>query len=246
MKKQLVFIATLLLPFISMAQHLRIAVAANAQFVAKTLAAEFKKETGVDAELVVGASGKFTTQIEQGAPFDVFLSADMKYPQELYDKCFTTAKPKEYAYGTLVIWTTKKDLGLSKGLYSLTNPAVGKIAVANPKLAPYGEAAIQALTHLKLLEKVQPNIVYGESIAQVNQYLLTGATDVALTAKSVVLDPSESSKGKWVEVKSNLYQPIAQGVVILKTAAGNKQAQQFYNFIFSKQAKQIFKKYGYQ
>lgn len=245
MKAPLFGLLALLLPFAGMAQQLRVAVAANAQFVAKTLAAEFKKETGTEAELVIGASGKFTTQIEQGAPFDIFLSADMKYPQELYEKGLTTARPKEYAYGKLVIWTTK-NINLKKGLYSLTGPELAKIAVANPKLAPYGEAAIQALTKQQLLEKVQPRIVYGESIAQVNQYLLTGAADAALTAKSVVLDPGQAGKGKWVEVNGDLYQPIAQGIVILKTAAANAKAQQFYNFIFGPRAKQIFQKYGYQ
>ncbi len=245
MKRWLICLAVFVLPLTGIAQRLRIAVAANAQFVAKHLAAEFKRETGIEAELITGASGKFATQIEQGAPFDVFLSADMKYPQELYDQGFAAARPKEYAYGKLVIWTTK-NISLNKGLAVLTDPSINKIAIANPKLAPYGEAAVHALTQMKMLEKVQPKIVYGESIAQVNQYLLTGAADAALTAKSVVLDPEQAGKGKWIEVKSNLYQPIAQGVVIIKTAAGNKQAQQFYRFIFSRQARQIFKKYGYQ
>lgn len=245
MKKLLFCIAAMLLSFTGGAQGLRIAVAANAQFVARTLAAEFKRETGLDAELVVGASGKFTTQIEQGAPFDVFLSADMKYPQELFEKGFTTGKPRVYAYGKLVIWTLK-NISIRDGLYSLTALHGGKIAIANPELAPYGEAAIQALTRLKLLEKVQPNVVYGESIAQVNQYLLTGAADVALTAKSVVLDPGQAGKGKWAEVPGNLYTPIAQGVVILRPAAANPRAQRFYQFIFSKPAQEIFRKYGYQ
>lgn len=238
-------VAVLILSGAGRAQHLRIAVAANAQFVAKALAVEFKRETGIEAQLVVGASGKFTTQIEQGAPFDVFLSADLKYPQELYSKYLTTAPAKEYAYGKLVLWSLK-EVNISKGLHALNSTAINKVAIANPQLAPYGEAALQALTRLKLLAQVQPKIVYGESIAQVNQYLLTGATDAALTAKSVVLDPAMAGKGKWVEVPANLYKPIAQGVVLLKTAASNTQAKQFYNFIFSNQARQIFKRYGYQ
>jgi molybdate transport system substrate-binding protein len=245
MKLLVTFLAIIILPLLAHAQQLRVAVAANAQFVAKALATEFKKETGIDAELIVGASGKFTTQMEQGAPFDVFLSADMKYPQELYSKGLTTSRPKEYAYGKLVFWTLS-NVNISKGLPALTQPAFNKVAIANPKLAPYGEAAVQALIKLNLYQKVQPKIVYGESIAQVNQYLLTGVVSAALTAKSVVLDAAQAGKGKWVEVPSNLYQPIAQGAVILRSAAHQQQAQKFYTFIFSRRAKQIFENYGYQ
>lgn len=245
MKRLIILFTIALLPLFGQAQQLRIAVAANAQFVAKALAAEFKKETGLNAELIIGASGKFTTQIEQGAPFDVFLSADMKYPQELYNKGLTTTRPKPYAYGKLVLWTLS-NTDINTGLRVLMQPAFTKIAVANPKLAPYGEAAVQALTKLKLYQRVQSKIVYGESIAQVNQYLLTGAANAAFTAKSVVLDATQANKGKWIEVPANLYRPIAQGVVILKQTSHQQQAQKFYTFIFSSRAKQIFEKYGYQ
>jgi molybdate transport system substrate-binding protein len=248
MKQRLLFICLItILPFAGIAQKLRIAVAANAQFVAKVLVAQFKKQTGIDAELIVSSSGKLTTQIEQGAPFDVFLSADMKYPQELYNKKFTVAKPQIYAYGTLVLWS-KKEIGLDKGLSALNNPVIKKIAIANAALAPYGEAAEQAMKRTNMLDKLKPKLVYGESIAQVNQYLLAGAVDVAFTAKSVVLDPAQQVKGNWAEVNSKLYAPIAQGVAILKSSTGErlKQANQFYKFLFSNTAKQTFKKYGYR
>jgi molybdate transport system substrate-binding protein len=247
MKKLLVLLSVLVLPFVGIAQKLRIAVAANAQFVAKVLAQEFKKQSGIEAELIISSSGKLTTQIEQGAPFDVFLSADMKYPQELYSKQLTTDKPKVYAYGTLVMWA-KSSINLTGGLKALTSPAVKKIAIANAALAPYGEAAEQAMERSNLLSKLKPKLVYGESIAQVNQYFITGAAEVAFTAKSVVLDPAQKNKGKWVEVNANLYQPIAQGVVMLKSSAGTDktQAKKFYQFLFSAKAKQIFKAYGYR
>ncbi|OKS85347.1 molybdate ABC transporter substrate-binding protein [Mucilaginibacter polytrichastri] len=229
------------------AQKLRIAVAANAQFVAKKLSEEFKKQTGIDADLIVGSSGKLTTQIEQGAPFDVFLSADMKYPQELADKTLTLEQPRIYAYGQLVVWTLNKNAKLTR-LADLTQPVFHKIAVANPTLAPYGEATMQALGKLKLADQLKDKIVYGESIAQVNQYLLSGATEVAFTAKSIVLDPDQQGKGKWVAVDEKLYQPIAQGVVILKSASGKnlEDAQKFYTFLFGPKAKKILKAYGYK
>ncbi|WP_345950360.1 molybdate ABC transporter substrate-binding protein [Mucilaginibacter sp. PAMB04274] len=247
MKKQWISILALLMimPFAATAQKLRIAVAANAQFVAGVLAKAFKQQTGIKAELIVGSSGKLTAQIEQRAPFDAFLSADMKYPQELFDKGFTTGKPKVYAYGALVVWSKQP---LKAGLASLKENEFRKVAIANPALAPYGEAAMQALKKLKLADDLQPKIVYGESVAQVNQYLLTGAVDAAFTAKSVVFEPAQKSIGAWTEVSNKLYRPIAQGVVIIKPAAGknSKYAQAFYNFLFSAKAKQIFKQYGYR
>jgi molybdate transport system substrate-binding protein len=228
-------------------QKLRIAVAANAQYVAKKLAEEFKKETNTDADLIVGSSGKLTTQIEQGAPFDVFLSADMKYPQELADKHLILDQPRIYAYGQLIIWTLNKDAKLSQPS-DLTQSVFHKIAVANPALAPYGEATMQALGKLKLADQLKDKMVYGESIAQVNQYLLSGATEVAFTAKSIVLDPEQKDKGKWVAVNEKLYQPIAQGVVILKASSGKKleDAKKFYTFLFGSKAKTILKAYGYK
>lgn len=247
MKKLLIILFALSLPFAGIAQKLRIAVAANAQFVAKVLAAEFKKQSSIEADLIVSSSGKLTAQIEQGAPFDVFLSADMKYPQELCAKQLTTAKPRVYAYGTLVIWA-KKGISLKGGLKALNNPAVKKIAIANAALAPYGEAAEQAMERSNALSELKPKLVYGESIAQVNQYLLTGAAEVAFTAKSVVLDPAQKGNNNWEEVNTNLYQPIAQGVVMLKSSTGTSinQAKKFYRFLFSARGKQILKTYGYR
>lgn len=237
----------LCLPMAGIGQTLRVAVAANAQFVAEKLAEAFKKQSGIEAQLIVSSSGKLTTQIEQGAPFDVFLSADMKYPQELYQKKMTIAAPKIYAYGALVIWT-KANVVLNKNLSGLNTAAIKKIAIANPKLAPYGTAAEEAMQKTNTFATLKPKLVYGESIAQVNQYLLAGAVDAAFTAKSVVLDPAQKGIGRWTEVDSKLYHPIAQGVVVLKASKGQSlaAANQFYQFLFSAQAKQIFKAYGYR
>ena len=245
MKHAYLFLIFLLFASATFSQQLRVAVAANAQFVSQKLKEEFKKETGIDADLTISSSGKLTAQIEQSAPFDVFMSADMKYPQELADKDLTTGQPAIYAYGTLVMWSLQKR-DLSKGLATVLNEDVNKVAVANPKLAPYGEATIAALTKQNLLEKAAPKIVYGESISQVNQYLLTGAADIAFTAKSVVLDTAMSGKGNWVEVNKSLYNPIAQGVVMIKNSANAEAAKKFYSFLFSKKAKAIFIKYGYK
>ncbi len=247
MKRAFLLFVLLSTCIFTQAQKLRIAVAANAQFVSKKLAEEFKKQTGADADLIVSSSGKLTTQIEQGARFDIFLSADMKYPQELAEKSLTLEQPKIYAYGQLVLWVLNKDLKLSKPA-DLLLPGYKKIAVANPALAPYGEAAMQVLTKLGLSDRLRMKLVFGESIGQVNQYLLTGATEAAFTAKSIVLDPEQQDKGKWIAINENLYKPIAQGVVILKSATGKnlEDAQKFYAFLFGSRGRQILKAYGYK
>jgi molybdate transport system substrate-binding protein len=232
-------------PSFAQPQPLRVAVAANAQFVMEKLSAAFVQKTGIVVEPIISSSGKLTTQIQQGAPFDVFLSADMTYPETLYQQGYTTAAPVVYAYGSLVVWTLS-DLPLSPDLKILLNPAIRHIAIANPTVAPYGEAAISVLKMNKLLEKIQPKIVYGESISQVNQYLLSGAAEVSFTAKSVVLDPSLSQRGQWIDLPQSAYRPIAQGVVIIKRTTQPKAAQQFVAFLQSREARQIFKTFGYR
>ena len=225
------------------AQAVRVAVAANAQFVTEALRKAFKAETGTDLEPIVSSSGKLTAQIRSGAPFEVFLSADTKYPDELHKAGFAAEAPKVYAYGALVLWSGEKR-AMPQHLRFLTGPRIARIAVANPRLAPYGEATVQALTYYKLYPAVQKKLVFGESIAQVNQYVLSGAAAVGFTAKSVVLDPATAGKGAWVEVDRQAYQPIAQSVVLLKKGK-SPGARQFYQFLSGATAKAIFRKYGY-
>jgi len=223
-----------------------VAVAANFRFAMEELNQEFKKETGIDIKTVISSSGKLTAQIKNGAPFDVFLSANMKYPETLYREGHTTTKPKVYAYGSLVLWTLK-DLDLSKGINALSDKKVQKIAIANPKNAPYGIAAINALNYYKIYKKIKPKLVYGESISQTNLYVASGTADAGLTAKSVVLSPKMKDKGKWIEIDKSACKPIAQGIIILKHKKGNKYSasQKFYNFLFSHKAREILKKNGY-
>jgi molybdate transport system substrate-binding protein len=227
------------------AQSLRVAVAANAQFVSKSLGDAFQKQSGIKIESIVSSSGKLTTQIQQGAPFDVFMSADMDYPATLHKAGLTTAAPVVYAYGSLVLWTLT-DLPLSADLNVLQNPAVRHVAIANPATAPYGAAAVSLLKHKKLFDQLQPRMVYGESISQVNQYVLTGAAEVGITAKSVVLDPSLKQRGHWVDLPARGYSPIAQGVVVLKRTQQTKAAQQFIHFLRSTTARRILQQFGYQ
>jgi molybdate transport system substrate-binding protein len=242
-----IILLTLLLQPQSQTRKIRVAVAANAQFVARLLKEAYEKEVpATEVELIIGSSGKLATQIKQGAPFDVFLSADNSYPAALHQAGLTQEQPRVYAFGTLIIWTTK-NLDLSKGIGLVADARVKKIAIANAQLAPYGQAALQALSHYKLNKAAKPKLVYAESIAQVNQYVLSGAADLGFTSKSVVLEPNMKGKGKWIPVAATAYPRIAQSAVLLKSARNRNytQAQRFYNFLYSSKAKAIFKKYGY-
>jgi len=226
------------------AQSLRVAVSANAQFVMEPLRTSFQRQTGIRVETIVSSSGKLAAQIQQGAPFDVFLSADMTYPQALHQQGLTTDAPVIYGYGSLVLWTMGK-LPLND-LSVLQHPSVRHIAIANPATAPYGEAAIALLTYRKQLEAVRDRLVYGESIAQVNQYILSGAAEVGITAKSVVMDPSLKGRGSWMDLPPPGYTPIAQGVVVLKRSRQEKAARQFVQFLRTPEARRILQQYGYR
>jgi molybdate transport system substrate-binding protein len=226
--------------------RLRVAVAANAQYVARALEAEFEKQSGVDLELVVNSSGKITTQVEQGAPYDVFLSADTQYPQALFRKGLTRGKPRVYGYGQLIVWTTRP-VDLSQPLADLLAAGRGKIALANPESAPYGVAALQALAYYGQQQAVADRLVLGESVAQVNQYILAGTVELGFTCQSVVLEPALQGQGQWRPVDPRAYAPIAQSAVLLRSSAARqgKQAQQFFEFLFSPPAQSIFRRYGY-
>ncbi len=221
-----------------------IAVAANMQFAMEELTEAFTRKTGIRCEITVSSSGKLTAQIKKGAPFDVFVSADMKYPLEILKSGLAATRPKVYAYGKLVFWSMKDDINPS--LEMLHNNSFRHIALANPKLAPYGVAAIEVLKNHQLLEKVEKKLVYGESIAQTNQFVITGAAEVGFTAMSVVLSPQMKGKGKWIEINQIDYPPIEQGVVVVKrenSPADN--ALKFYEFLSSKEAIAILETFGY-
>ena len=228
------------------AGSLTVAVAANVKYAFADLQQAFSKESGIEIKSVFGSSGKLTAQIKEGAPFDVFLSADMKYPQVLFENGLATTEPKVYANGVLVLWTLNQ-LDLGKGIQVLADPSVKKIAVANPELAPYGREAMNALDHFKLHAAVGPRLIYGESISQVSQYIESQSADIGFTAKSVVLSPAMTGKGKWIELPKGSYKPIEQGVVMLKYGADTheKAAQRFISFLSSSTARRILEKYGY-
>lgn len=228
-------------------QKVTVAVAANMQYAIKNLKETFEKQTGISVDVIIGSSGKLTQQIEQGAPFDVFVSADTKYADELYNKKFAAAAPKIYAEGLLVLWTARNDINLSSNLQLLATDQIKKIAIANPKTAPYGVAAEEALKYYKLYDQVEGKLAFGESISQTNQFILTQSADVGFTAKSVVVSDEMKGKGKWVAVDTKAYTPISQAAALLQHGEDNNKeaAEKFFKFLYSRSAKEIYKKFGY-
>lgn len=242
-----VFFVSFVLGTSLLAGEISVAVAANLSDVIEVMKAEFSKinpQTKVNT--VLGASGKFTAQIKSGAPFDVFISADMPFPEALYADGIAVTKPVTYASGALAMMSTK-GLDLTKGIGLISDAKVEKIALANPKTAPYGTATIEAFKNAGVYEKVEKKLVYGESISHTVSFAITAADIGFVNASAFYGEKMRHYKeGKdWVSVDTALYTPIAQGIVLLKQAQNNAEAKAFYDFILSAKAKQIFKNYGY-
>ncbi len=243
MKKILVFV---FLGLVSLyGEKINIAVAANVSYAIDDLIKEFNK-TNPDTEVQVtlGSSGKLTAQIKNGAPYDLFMAANMKYPEALEKDEIAVTKPIVYAQGSLAMLSAKK-IDFSKGLALLKEDKIKKIAIANPKTAPYGKATIEALKNAKI--DVTKKFVYGESISQTVSYAITAA-DLGFIAKSSLYSPKMKKFEKnsnWVDVDPKLYTPINQGIVILRKAKSSKDTKAFYDFILSDSAKKIFKEFGY-
>lgn len=243
------FIATALLTAAtsSHAETTLVAVAANFTKPMNEIAAAFEKETGHSAKLSFGSSGKFVAQIENGAPFEVFLSAGDTEPLGLQKNGFAVAKTDfTYAIGKLVLWSAQANLVDEQGQI-LTKGGFKHLALADPKLAPYGEAAVEVLKNKKLFDKLQPLFVQGENISQTYQFVSTGNAELGFVALSQVVDVE---KGKVVNgsawfVPEALYTPIKQNAVLLSKGEKNPAAVALLKFLKTEPALVIIKKYGY-
>ncbi len=229
------------------AGEITIAVAANVSYAIDELKEEFaKSHPDTKVRVTLGGSGKLTAQIKSGAPYGLFMSANMKYPQALYDDRMAITKPLVYAQGALAYLSVKK-LDFSKGMELLRDEKIEKIAVANPKTAPYGKAAEEAMKNAKIYDDVKSKFVYGESISQTVSYAVIAA-DIGIIAKSSLYSSKMAEYKEdvnWASVDPALYTPIKQGIVLLKYGEENKEYKAFYDFILSDKAKVILKKYGY-
>jgi molybdate transport system substrate-binding protein len=239
----LVLISLLHLPVF--AQNLRVAAAANLQSVISVLQKDFKQKTGIQIEPIIGSSGKLVAQIKNGAPFDVFLSADMSFPNALDKDGLALQTPVIYAYGNLVICSSK-NIGLENWARTLLTNRIKKIAIANPSIAPYGVAAQQVLQRKGVFGDIQKKLVFGESISQVNTYITTGSVEVGFTTQALIKEPANKTKLYWRLVDPKLYSPIEQGMVILKNTPNIANAQKFFSYLQSASAKKIFVQYGYK
>ncbi|MBU0632420.1 molybdate ABC transporter substrate-binding protein [bacterium] len=229
------------------AGEINLAVAANVSYAMDALKAEFAKtHPDTKVQVTLGSSGKLTAQIKNGAPYGLFMSANMKYPTALYEDEIATTKPIVYAQGALAYLSAKKQ-DFSQGIKLVESKDIQKIAIANPKTAPYGKAALEAMKNGGVLDNVQDKFVYAESISQTVTYAVSAA-DIGFIAKSSLYSPKMSMYKEdinYKDVDPALYTPIKQGIVLLKYADNNKEYKDFYDFILSAKAKEIFKRYGY-
>src|SRR6202453_2704894 len=248
------FIACLLLCRISAPsaraadRELNVAAAADLSSALEEVANNYQKHTGVTVKLSFAASGALTQQIQNGAPFDIFFSADMDYPRQLIAAGQAeSATLYRYAVGRLVLWVPK-DSPLDvehKGMDVLLDPSVKKIAIANPQHAPYGRAAVAALNHYKLYEKISDRLVLGENISQAAQFAESGNAQVGFVALAHAITPSMQGKGKYWMVPADAYPALDQGVVVISRSAHKQDAAGFLEYVKSTDASAVLQRYGF-
>jgi molybdate transport system substrate-binding protein len=225
-----------------------VAAAADLSTALKEIAASFTKQSGINVKLSLGASGALTQQIENGAPFDAFFSADMGYPQQLITE--NQAAPStlyRYAIGKLVLWTpSTSPLDFERqGMKTLLDPSVQKIAIANPQHAPYGRAAVAALKYAGLYEQLSSKLVIGENVSQAAQFVESGNAQIGFVALAHASAPEMQGKGKYWQVPADAYPALDQGAIVLAHSEHKKEAQQFLDFIKTKEASAILQRYGF-
>jgi molybdate transport system substrate-binding protein len=229
------------------AEPLTVAAASDLQSALPAIVAQFEKETGRTVSVIYGSSGNFFAQIQNGAPFDAFLSADFDYPRRLERTGLADAGTLvAYARGRIVLWT-RSDSGIdtSRGLAALNSDKVRRIAIANPEHAPYGRAAVAALQAQGVYERLRPKLVMGENISQAAQFAASGSADVGLIALSLALTPALKSAGRYAELPETLYPPIEQAAVVLAASRQKPLARQFVNALRTPAAARLLESYGF-
>ncbi len=224
-----------------------VAAASDLTYAMNEIAANFEKATGCAVRLSMGSSGNFLTQIENGAPFDVFFSADIAYPKKL--EAEGLAAPGStylYAIGKIVLWTRKDSrVDVGKGFSVLRDPAVRKIAIANPEHAPYGRAAEEALRQSGVYDAVKDRLVLGENISQAAEFVESGNADAGILALSLVVSPAMKDEGRSWNIPENLYTPIQQGAVVVRPAPNPQGALQFLDYIKMPATATLLARYGF-
>ena len=224
-----------------------IAAAANLVYALEALNIAFRASSPeITVTTALGASGTFVAQIKNGAPYDVFLSADLDYPHALIAAGQADARTlTPFATGRLVLWTLHGDLPLNDIAVTVRDPSVKKLALAQPATAPYGRAAQEALAQLNLWRDAQPKIVFGENIAQTAQFIESGHADAGFVALSLVLSANLKNRGHWLEVPATLHAPLTQGAILTTRGAANPAARHYLAFLQSATARAILTRFGY-
>jgi len=224
-----------------------VAAASDLASSVEALTHAFTNRHPAQLQIVLGSSGNFFAQIQRGAPFDVFLSADMNYARALATNGLADpATLHPYAIGRLVLWTTRDDLLVEGGLGVLTNPAVRRVAIANPSHAPYGRAAREALIHAGLWDTLQARIVLGENIAQTAQFVHSGNADAGLVALALVTAPRLTNAGRWWPVPESAHRPLEQGLIVTRRGTTNASARAFIEFMLAPEAGAVLKRAGFR
>jgi len=229
-------------------REIRVAAAADLKFAMEELSQQFEKQTGTRVNVTYGSSGNFFSQIQNGAPFDLFFSADIEYPRKLEAVGLTEPGTLyEYAVGTIVIWMpsdAKVDV-IAQGWKALLDASVEKIAIANPEHAPYGRAAVVALQKAGIYEQVKLKLIYGENISQAAQFVQSGNAQAGIVALSLAVSPSMRDGKRW-EIPAGMHPALEQGAIILKDAKHKDAARAFLEFVKSAAGRPTLAKYGFQ
>ncbi len=228
--------------------QLVVAAAADLSTVLKEIGDNYEKKTGVKVKLSFGASGALTQQIQNGAPFDLFFSADMEYPRQLIaSRDADAASLYQYAVGKLVLWVpVDSPLDLEhKGMNALLDPSVKKIAIANPQHAPYGRAAVAALKYTGVYDQVADRLVLGENVSQAAQFVESGNAQAGFVALAHAVAPGIRGTGKYWEAPLDAYPPLAQGAIVLSHSQHKKEASEFLEYIRTKEAAELLREYGF-
>jgi len=231
-----------------LAQEINVAAAADLQFAMQEIAARFQKKSGKTVTVTYGSSGNFFQQLQNGAPFDMFFSANLDYAKQLDSAGLVEpGSYYEYAQGKIVIWAPRETkLDLKSGLKVLLDPSVKKVAVANPQHAPYGQAAVAALRKENIYDKVKDKLVLGENISQTASFVKSGAADVGIIALSLAVSPNMKDVGRYVEVPGDEYPAIQQACVILRSSKHKAAAEQFLAFVKSAEMRNLLRSYGFE
>jgi len=232
----------------SAAQEITVAAAADMGSALTELAARYQKKTGTSIRLLFGSSGNLTQQIKNGAPFDLFLSADEDYPKQLIEARLAERNSLyRYAVGRLIMWVLKSSsLDIEHhGVNVLLDASVKKIAIANPQHAPYGRAAVAALRHFQLYDKVADRLVLGENVSQAAKFVESGNAQVGLIALSHALVPAMKDRGRYWEVPNDAYPELDQGAVVISRSQHKKEAAAFLSCLKTPEAQAILRRYGF-